>query len=103
MARMTAPWGITIDAPDLAVADLTRAGWTPEGDADESHIVPAENVGEVGGEVTDGDETEAEAIERPKRQHSRGDWAHYAESLGLNVDGLKRDEIIELVNANITD
>lgn len=88
MTTIVSPWGVRANAPDKVAQTLTAKGWTLDTDPHTEH---------VGDDTTSTDDSPT--VDRPKRQASRQQWADYAETLGLDVTGLKRDQIIAEVKS----
>jgi|SRR5690625_1774154 len=94
-ATVISPQGTRCTVAASSVARLERVGWQVEGSP--APAGPAETPPEAPPERP---ETEPGLDGgAPAGNASRGEWAAYATSLGFEVDGLKRDEIRDLVAA----
>lgn len=89
------PQGTRCTVAASSVAKLERVGWqvvgappAPEPDTASAEAAPEPALPES-----------APVDDAPAGNASRGEWATYATSLGFEVDGLKRDEIRDLVAA----
>lgn len=104
MARFqNAATGVVVDVPD---APTFRGPWVPLGpeapvEARETSDTEADaDETEPGSQAPVEDtETTSPALDRPAKSASRADWAAYAESLGYEVENMKRDEIREALDA----
>ena len=92
-ATVISPQGTRCTVAASSVAPLKRMGWQVEG----SIPVPIEASVEAVPEPPAPEPEPASGV--PAGNASRGEWATYAASLGFEVDGLKRDEIRDLVAA----
>lgn len=91
LVTVVSPQGTQCTVAASLAGKLQRLGWQVTGELPEPEPETLE-------EEPEQEEPEPEQTDgAPQGNASRGEWAAYAESLGLDVDGLKRNEIRDLV------